>query len=62
MASETNLGTCSEVLSYVGTKYQSVVTEREGHARELVEQLSLRDLETYDGLIAVRLPRRIGLE
>lgn len=32
-----------------------LVTEREGHAREIIERLSLDDLKHYDGAIAVSL-------
>ena len=31
-----------------------VQTERAGHARELVEGLSLAELDGYDGIVAVR--------
>ena len=40
----------------VGVRYSVLVTEREGHAREVVEQLSLEDLRTHDGIVAVGFP------
>ena len=37
-----------------GVKVKLLVTEREGHAKEIIEQLPLEDLRHYDGAIAVR--------
>ena len=39
-----------------GIKHQTVVTEREGHARQVVERLQLSELRALDGIVAVSLP------
>lgn len=39
-----------------GVRCTVVETERGGHAREVVQSLSLAELQSYDGLIAVREP------
>lgn len=36
-----------------GVKCTAIETEREGHAREVVQALSLAELQTYDGIVAV---------
>ena len=36
-----------------GIKVKLLTTEREGHAKEIIEELSLEDLKHYDGVIAV---------
>ena len=36
-----------------GIKHQTVVTEREGHARQVVERLQLAELRALDGIVAV---------
>ena len=37
-----------------GVRSVAVETERAGHARELVEGLALAELDSYDGIVAVR--------
>ena len=39
-----------------GVRSVVVETERAGHARELVEGLSLAELDSYDGIVAVSGP------
>lgn len=43
----------TSLLFFAGVKYTTVETEREGHAREVVQALSLAELQTYDGIVAV---------
>lgn len=38
---------------FSGVKCTMVETEREGHAREVVQALSLAELQSYDGIVAV---------
>ena len=40
-----------------GVRSVVIETERAGHARELVESLSVAELDSYDGIVAVRDPR-----
>jgi hypothetical protein len=39
-----------------GIKCTMVETERQGHARDVVLALSLAELQSYDGIVAVRSP------
>lgn len=41
------------MLEISGVKCTALETEREGHAREVVQALSLAELQTYDGIVAV---------
>ncbi|CAL8471765.1 g11307 [Coccomyxa elongata] len=41
------------ILDRAGVKCTAIETEREGHAREVVQALSLAELQTYDGIVAV---------
>ena len=41
------------VLEISGVKCTALETEREGHAREVVQALSLAELQSYDGIVAV---------
>lgn len=43
----------SSIIPIAGVRYQVVETERINHSRHVLEGLSLAELQSYDGVVAV---------